>query len=102
MRGPRAAWRYARAVAARREPRHLGHNPLGGAWIVLMLSLVVAAGVTGWMLTGYGHHEALAGGLLAAAAVHVAGVAYESLRHAENLVRAMVTGRKRSPGPEDA
>ena len=109
--GPSALRAYTRALLAGREPRHLGHNPLGGAWIVLMLSLVVAAGVTGWMLTGYGHHEArmleeaheaLAGGLLAAAAVHVAGVAYESLRHAENLVRAMVTGRKRSPGPEDA
>jgi len=102
---------YTRALVAGREPRHVGHNPLGGAWIVLMLALVIATGATGWALSGYGHHEAraleefhegLAAALLAAAAVHVAGVAYESLRHGENLVRAMVTGRKRAPGPGDA
>lgn len=108
--GPASLGEYVRALVARNEPRHLGHNPLGGAWIVLMLALVLATGVTGWALSGYGHHEAkaleevhefLAGSLLAAAAVHVAGVAYESLRHGENLVRAMVTGRKRRPAPGD-
>ena len=109
--GPAALSAYVRALIAGREPRHVGHNPLGGAWIVLMLALVIATGATGWALTGYGHHEAraledvheaLAGTLLAAAAVHVAGVVFESLRHGENLVRAMVTGRKRPPGPGDA
>ena len=108
--GPTRLRVYTRALRAGNEPRHLGHNPLGGAWIVLMLALVVATGVTGWALSGYGHHEAkaleeahevLAGALLAAAAVHVAGVAYESFRHGENLVRAMVTGRKRPPEPGD-
>jgi cytochrome b len=46
-------------------------------------------------------HEGMAGTLLAAAAVHVAGVAWESVRHGENLVRAMFTGRKRPPAPGD-
>lgn len=109
--GPAALSRYVRALVAGREPRHIGHNPLGGAWIVLMLVLVIATGATGWALSGYGHHEAraleethevLAATILVAAAVHVAGVAFESLRHRENLVRSMFTGRKRGPGPDDA
>ena len=88
----------------------MGHNPLGGTWIVLMLALVVATGATGWTLAELGEdeyewledlHEGLAGTLLAAAAIHVAGVAWESLRHGENLVRAMFTGRKRVPRPGD-
>jgi cytochrome b len=108
--GPARLAAYLRELLAGREPRYVGHNPLGGAWIVLMLALVVAAGGTGWMLSALGEeghhwleelHEGIAGTLLAAAAVHVAGVVWESLRHRENLVRAMFTGRKRAPAPED-
>ena len=110
VRAPRAVAAHARALARGREPRYLGHNPLGGAWIVLLLALVVAAGASGWALSAVGEdalewledlHEALADGLIAAVAVHLAGVALESLRHGENLVRAMIDGRKRAPGPRD-
>lgn len=106
--GPSGLVAYLRALAGGREPRYLGHNPLGGAWIVVMLALVLATGASGWGLSLLGEdefewledlHEGLAGTLLVAVAVHLAGVVWESVRHGENLVRAMFTGRKRAPDP---
>ena len=46
-------------------------------------------------------HEFLAHVLYALVALHVAGAIFTGWRHGENLVRAMFTGRKRAPQPED-
>ena len=88
-----------------RAPRVLGHNPAGGAMIVVLLAMIGVVSATGWLLTVDGLHglegieaihEASAYLLMALVLVHVAGVVLTSFEHGENLVRAMWTGRKRA------
>jgi cytochrome b len=110
LRGPAAVASYLGAMLSGRERRHLGHNPAGGAMILALLATLATAGATGWMMTLDAFHgvewieevhEAIANLLLVLVGLHVAGVVFASLRHRENLVRAMFDGRKREPAPGD-
>ena len=102
---PRAVLRYLRALLAGEAPRHLGHNPAGGTMIVVLLVLLAVTGVSGWLSetdrffgvdwVSHLHHRA-AHLLLLCVAVHVLGVVVSSFLHRENLVLAMITGRKAS------
>jgi cytochrome b len=110
--GPKRLFSYLGSMARGREPRYLGHNPAGGAMIVALLSVIAAITGTGVMMgmdAFFGAdwvedlHEAFVNLALVLIALHVGGVAYSSLRHRENLVRAMITGDKvadDSPPPE--
>lgn len=110
VRAPARTFSYARALAAGRAPRYLGHNPLGGWMIVALLATVGLTAATGWLSATDRYwgaawlqetHEALADALAGLVLLHVAGIAYMSLRHGENLVAAMLTGRKRAPREGD-
>lgn len=96
--------RYLKDVLAHKEARYLGHNPAGAAMIVALLAAIIATGTSGWLMTtdafwgsesAEAIHELAANGTLLLVGLHIVGVAFSSLRHRENLVRAMVTGRKR-------
>ena len=110
VRSPAATLRYAGEVLRREESRYLGHNPLGGWMILTLLAVVAATGFTGWLYTTDAYwgvewlgnlHGSLTDLLLVLAALHVLGVGVASRRHRENLVAAMLHGRKRAPSDGD-
>jgi cytochrome b len=102
----------------KRAQRYLGHNPAGGAMVVVMLLVLVVTTVTGIafygiedsagplaMLAGSPEwskemleevHEFFANLMVLLVVVHVIGVIVESRLHQENLVKSMLNGRKQA------
>lgn len=112
---PASALAWARDLLARRPvARVLTHNPVGSWAVWFLLALTVALAVTGVLTLGgeeqqgplagvidraagttmRGLHEFVAWAGVALIALHVAGVVTEGRLHHENLVRAMLDGRK--------
>jgi cytochrome b len=106
MRSPATTVNYLRAVVGNREPRHIGHNPLGGWMILILLATIAGVCISGWLYSTDAFwgvawvgelHEGLTNFLIVLVALHVVGVVFTSFRQRENLVTAMVTGWKRAP-----
>ena len=101
--GPHAVLRYLRLLYDGRAPRYVGHNPAGGAMIALLLVLLAVVSGSGWLSETDAYfgvpwvdhlHHVSAHLLLVLIGVHLAGVLLSSWLHQENLVLAMITGRK--------
>ena len=115
VKGPRTTARYLGEMATGKAPRYLGHNPAGAAMIVALLISLTCTTVLGVILLATDGHGPLAGTLFAhlrehtveevheffantsifLVLFHVIGVLLSSLLHRENLVRSMISGRKR-------
>lgn len=91
-------------IFRKQEKPTLGHNPLGGISVLTLLTLIAATVWTG----AFGGeraediHELVAWTLLAFVGLHIAAVAIMSVLQRENLIRAMITGRKRAVHYPDA
>ncbi len=107
--GPAAIIAHARDLLSKSPKRHLGHNPLGGAAVFLLLlnlAVIVATGLFSagennagpfvglWGLQLSEVHEIAFRVLQALVAVHILGVAVETWKSRDALVPAMITGRK--------
>lgn len=102
-----------------RAKRYLGHNPAGGAMILLLMISLLMTTVSGiavygaeeqagpmasWFSQGAGFwgdafeeiHEFFANFTLLLVFIHVAGVIVESFIHKENLTQSMINGFKKS------
>jgi cytochrome b len=112
VKGPGAIWSYVRGAATEAAP---GHNPLGAVSVVLLLLLLIAQVTLGLFAvdvdgiesgplshlvsfdTGRACaevHEVVFNVLLAFIAMHIAAVLYYLLLRRQNLIAAMVHGRR--------
>jgi cytochrome b len=116
---PRNIRTFLKDTLSMKAKRYLGHNPAGGAMVLLLIFSLIVTTLSGLMLFGVAEgqgplaawvingesfwgemleevHEFFANFTLFLVFVHVAGVIIESLLHRENLVKAMFNGKKRA------
>ncbi|BBO84040.1 cytochrome b/b6 domain-containing protein [Desulfosarcina ovata] len=121
VRGPRAAWQYARSLTGSHPQHVLGHNPLGGWSIVAMLLALVIQATTGLFANDeiftYGPlysmvseatsirlteiHRLNQGVIAGLVGLHLLAVLFYLGVKRENLIMPMINGRKPgSPSPK--
>ncbi|OQW60460.1 MAG: hypothetical protein A4S17_00790 [Proteobacteria bacterium HN_bin10] len=113
--GPAAIIAHVRDLLSQDPKRHLGHNPLGGVAVFLLLAVVAGVVVTGlfsgeennagpfvglWGLELSELHEVLFRVLQGLVVIHVLGVVVESVKARDALLPAMITGSKRRRADE--
>ena len=104
VRGPAQVWAYVKSVRSGQAQHFVGHNPVGAIAVIVLMVLVSLSVYTGWLLTAddvaewlEDAHEIAANTLITVVLVHVIGVLWSSRTHGENLLKAMLTGRKTAP-----
>jgi len=120
--GPATIFAYARSLAGPGAKEFAGHNPLGGAVVLLLLALVLAQTVSGLFATDgdvysgpLNHlissragnsvtefHEVNFAILASVVAVHIAAAFFYLIVKRTNLIAPMITGKKHSLPATDA
>lgn len=108
---------YLKDIMNFRAKRYIGHNPAGGAMIVMLMISLLLTTLTGLAVYAAGDnagplalwlgsageswaevfeetHEFFANFTVLLVVIHVGGVVFESLLHHENLISAMFSGNK--------
>jgi len=114
---PRAGALYLAYVLRREPDRQIGHNPVGGWMVLLMLALLLAEALTGLYVANdvadegplteivpsvianliTDLHSYFWDALLAATVLHVMAILFYAAVIRHDLVTPMITGRKRLP-----
>jgi len=116
VRTPAVTFAYLADLVRQRSKRYLGHNPAGAAMILALLIFLAGTVFSGVVLYGMEEgagplatwvtesaeqeelweeiHEIFANLTLLLVGLHIAGMLFSSYVHSENLVKAMMTGRK--------
>jgi cytochrome b len=101
VRGPAQVWSYIKSLRSHAPQHFVGHNPVGAVAVILLMGLTALSVYTGWLALAEDAaewreeaHEIAANTLITVVLVHVIGVLWSSRTHGENLLKAMLTGRK--------
>lgn len=96
--------RYVASLRAGKPMKFLSHNPIGALGMLAMWGLIITLALTGWLSrldAFWGEdwpvnlHAWLAYTLAALVVIHVSAAVVMSVLHKDNLILAMLTGRKR-------
>ena len=108
LRGPNEMAGHIKSVLSSHQHSSPGHNPVGGIVMVGLMLIILLIGLTGyWGVKEFlgdfmsEAHEAIASIALGLAILHIAAAVTMSLLQKENLIRAMVNGKKQGL-PEQA
>jgi len=115
VKSPKVVMRHLRDMLSRKPAHYLGHNPVAAVMVVALLVSIALVAFSGMALIASEGEGPLAGTLFASlngetmeeiheffanftlllVFAHVAGVVVSSFLEGENLVRSMITGRKK-------
>jgi cytochrome b len=108
IKGPAQTMQHIKALLTGNQHPGVGHNPAGALAMISLMVLIVLIGLTGyWSVKEFlgdfmsGAHETISNLALVVIAIHIAAAIIMSFMQKENLVRAMVTGKKQGL-PEQA
>ncbi len=98
---PKDLAHYFKGIVSGDKKKWQGHNPASSWAAIIMMILAVGLGITGYLMTtGRGSedleevHELLSNGFLIIVLLHLAGVAFHTLRHKDAIWKSMFSGLK--------
>ena len=102
LKSPKAVIEHFMAMLRGRPHHDVGHNPAGGLVMFALMLLILLIGFTGYLTVKefFGNfaseiHEAVASLVLGLVIVHIIAAIGMSVIEKQNLVRSMVTGKKK-------
>lgn len=96
---------YFTGILSGDKRKWAGHNPASSWATLVMLTLSLGLGITGYLMasgqkeTFEDVHELLANGFLVVVLMHIAGIVLHALRHRDGIALTMIDGAK-SDSPE--